>query len=854
MANAIARRPFDELGDQQLLDQTQRLVANKRALEVHILDHLAEIDRRGLALRRGFSSLFDYAVRELGFSDASAQRRIQTMRLARRHEWVRAELQSGDLNLTSAAQLETAFAGAERQWRQRSRQGGVRQRDRDGQSPDSRPQEIRGADAVARGSDAAAPAVVSAPAPGPAATSASADAAEAPGTAECKRPAMPAAAGTARHRDAAPTLAESVPAAMSATGAVTKDEPDAAKCLPPAVPSGDSAHHRDVAAALTESVPVAMSATAAVTKDESDAAKCPPPAMPSGAAAHYRDAAPAPAESVPAAMPATGVVARDEPEAAASPPTTPSLGTGNDRVTALPAAPAHADTASSGVSASGVVATSEPVAVDCVASVPLIDPRRQRELIRQAAGLSTRQVAGLIADAAGPGTAQPRDTLRTVGNGRYTLKVSIDEECERGLRQLKGLLSHLDPRMSWGDLVARLVREAVERHDPRRGGRGRRRRVSSAGETRRREQEEVQLPGRTAESGGDRPTPAPKCTKLNSARCPDPATSAPAGASDRPQALHPPSASPTGDAPAAAAADTPAPEFASGMSFGRACPAPGGPDRQQATHLPSASPGGDPLPAGPTTAISAPQRTTAGAARRLEPAVITPTATQGQPVAHHLPAPARGHATEPDASRATSAPQAEPGTAPAGARPDSAVPPRPAPASAPETSCGAETGERPVNGTAQSVKVVTPAPENDIGTRRRHGNSALAPRADTPAAHSDLGTSVDGRRTCAETATDAAGHAAGPRRRAARRRAIPAAVRRLVWERDQGRCCYRDPLTGRRCNSSHLLQIDHVLPVAQGGGADPANLRLACFAHHRLRHRNGLLPQPEPQTTLPIAG
>ena len=38
------------------------------------------------------------------------------------------------------------------------------------------------------------------------------------------------------------------------------------------------------------------------------------------------------------------------------------------------------------------------------------------------------------------------------------------------------LRSHLDPRMSWGDLVARLVREAVARHDPREGGRGQRRR------------------------------------------------------------------------------------------------------------------------------------------------------------------------------------------------------------------------------------------------------------------------------------------------------------------------------------------------------------------------------------------
>ena len=107
-------RPFSHLGDQQLLAQTQRLAGNRRCLEVHILDHLGEIDRRGLALRRGFSSLFDYAVRELRFSDAAAQRRIQALRLCRRHGWVRDKLQNGDLTLTAAAQLETAIAGAER--------------------------------------------------------------------------------------------------------------------------------------------------------------------------------------------------------------------------------------------------------------------------------------------------------------------------------------------------------------------------------------------------------------------------------------------------------------------------------------------------------------------------------------------------------------------------------------------------------------------------------------------------------------------------------------------------------------------------------------------------------------------
>ena len=120
MISVTCRRPFSELGDQQLLEQTRRLAANQRCLEVHILDHLDEIDRRGLALRRGFSSLFDYAVRELRFTDAAAQRRIQAMRLCRRHGWVRASLQSGELSMTAAAQLETTFAGAERaerQWR-----------------------------------------------------------------------------------------------------------------------------------------------------------------------------------------------------------------------------------------------------------------------------------------------------------------------------------------------------------------------------------------------------------------------------------------------------------------------------------------------------------------------------------------------------------------------------------------------------------------------------------------------------------------------------------------------------------------------------------------------------------------
>jgi len=130
-----------------------------------------------------------------------------------------------------------------------------------------------------------------------------------------------------------------------------------------------------------------------------------------------------------------------------------------------------------------------------VSAAPLLHPQRQRELIEQAAGMSTRQVASLLA-AAAPEVLPPRDTLRAVAPDRYTLKVSIDQECEQGLRLLKDLMAHLDPRMSWGDLVARVVREAVARHDPRGGGRGQRRKgADSAGASPRRTPKETRAAG-----------------------------------------------------------------------------------------------------------------------------------------------------------------------------------------------------------------------------------------------------------------------------------------------------------------------------------------------------------------------
>ena len=97
------------LSDRELLRETSNLVRHERHLQGAIIDHLAEIEARGLYLERGFSSLFDYAVRELGYSDAAAARRIGVMRLCADQPDAREGLRDGSLTLSAAAELQWAF-------------------------------------------------------------------------------------------------------------------------------------------------------------------------------------------------------------------------------------------------------------------------------------------------------------------------------------------------------------------------------------------------------------------------------------------------------------------------------------------------------------------------------------------------------------------------------------------------------------------------------------------------------------------------------------------------------------------------------------------------------------------------
>ena len=248
------------LPDDRLLAQARELARHERALQMVVLDHLREIAARRLFLRRGFGSLFDYAVRELGYSEAAAWRRIKAIRLCADTSGARERLQDGSLNLSTAAQLQNAF---ERSQRSRSR------------------------------------------------------------------------------------------------------------------------------APLTDAA---------------------------GAAAEW--------------------ASQSGSAAASSVPRSASL-----------------------------------------------DAAARQELVELAAGKSTRQVMQMLAGV-DPELAAPGERLRALGDGRRELKAVIDAECQRGLEQLRALLSHVDPHLTLGQLVGRLVQEGLDRYDPGRPRRGRRngRRGSGTGE------------------------------------------------------------------------------------------------------------------------------------------------------------------------------------------------------------------------------------------------------------------------------------------------------------------------------------------------------------------------------------
>ena len=93
------------LKDQELLQNCKSQVRLEKAATSKVLDYLNEIDKRRLWIQEGYSSLFDFCMRYLGYSEGEANRRIQAARLSQKVEEVKTLLEQGQISLSSLTLL-----------------------------------------------------------------------------------------------------------------------------------------------------------------------------------------------------------------------------------------------------------------------------------------------------------------------------------------------------------------------------------------------------------------------------------------------------------------------------------------------------------------------------------------------------------------------------------------------------------------------------------------------------------------------------------------------------------------------------------------------------------------------------
>lgn len=97
------------LTDKQLLTDTKALANEERKVTAKILYHIKEIEVRKLFTELGYSSLFDYVVKELGYTRGSAFRRINSARMIKDMPSVIKKFEEGTISLTNLSKAADKF-------------------------------------------------------------------------------------------------------------------------------------------------------------------------------------------------------------------------------------------------------------------------------------------------------------------------------------------------------------------------------------------------------------------------------------------------------------------------------------------------------------------------------------------------------------------------------------------------------------------------------------------------------------------------------------------------------------------------------------------------------------------------
>ncbi len=89
--------------------ELKKLVQTERKITEQILDLINQWELSRTYAKLGYSSMFEYLHKGLGYSEGAAQRRLSSARLLRELPEIKSDLQNGNLNLTQVAMAQIAI-------------------------------------------------------------------------------------------------------------------------------------------------------------------------------------------------------------------------------------------------------------------------------------------------------------------------------------------------------------------------------------------------------------------------------------------------------------------------------------------------------------------------------------------------------------------------------------------------------------------------------------------------------------------------------------------------------------------------------------------------------------------------
>src|SRR5690606_23697709 len=97
-----------------LHQKLKSLILKEREILGQIIDHLQIIFDRKLFAKMGYSSIYKYLVKEMGYSEAAAYRRISALKLVREIPETKKLIEAGSISLTNATNLQTILKGKDK--------------------------------------------------------------------------------------------------------------------------------------------------------------------------------------------------------------------------------------------------------------------------------------------------------------------------------------------------------------------------------------------------------------------------------------------------------------------------------------------------------------------------------------------------------------------------------------------------------------------------------------------------------------------------------------------------------------------------------------------------------------------